>query len=151
MSGVDKCILDIIYHKHFLHWCRVVFIDQDKNQSIVARLEIPKLLNNIHTYSQNLGYSYFDFEWLRVFQNYRPITEIKRSLSVFNGNFNGEMTIFRHVAHGRQGSPRFKGDPRVGWNELEPNQSILSHSLTWYSKLGHFPIEIPIKKRKRLF
>ena len=56
-----------------------------------------------------------------------------------------KMTIFGHVANGRQGSPRFKRDPRVGWDELEPNRSYLSHFRTWYSKLGHFPIEIPIK------
>ena len=52
------------------------------------------------------------------------------------------------VAKGRQGLPRSKGDPRVGWDELEPNRSYLSHFPTWYSKYsksGHFPIEIPIK------
>ena len=55
------------------------------------------------------------------------------------------------VAKGRQGSPRVKGDPRVGWDELEPNRSYLSHFPTWYSKYsksGHFPIEIPIKNEK---
>ena len=56
-----------------------------------------------------------------------------------------KMVIFKHVAKGRQGLPRSKGDPRVGWDELEPNRSYLSHFPTWYSKLGHFPIEIPIK------
>ena len=40
------------------------------------------------------------------------------------------LAIFRH---GRQWSPRvsisprFKGDPRVGWDELEPNWSYLNH------------------------
>ena len=63
-----------------------------------------------------------------------------------------KMTIFRHgrqgsprVANGRQGFPRSKGDPRDGWDELEPNRSYLSHFTTWYSKSGHFPIENPIK------
>ena len=45
-------------------------------------------------------------------------------------------------------SPRFKGDPRVGWDVLEPNWSYLSNFPTWYSKLAHFPIEIPIKNEK---
>ena len=64
------------------------------------------------------------------------------------------MVIFKHVAKGRQGSPRVangrqgfpgsQGDPRDGWDELEPNRSYLSHFPTWYSKSGHFPIEIPI-------
>ena len=31
------------------------------------------------------------------------------------------------VAKGRQGSPRFKGDPRDGWDELKPDQSYFSH------------------------
>ena len=52
------------------------------------------------------------------------------------------------VANGRQGFPRSKGDPRDGWDELEPNRSYLSHFPTWYSKSGHFPIEIPIKNKK---
>ena len=62
------------------------------------------------------------------------------------------LTIFSHgrqgsprVADGRQGFPRSKGDPRDGWDELEPNRSYLSHFTTWYSKSGHFPIENPIK------
>ena len=37
---------------------------------------------------------------------------------------------------------------RVGWDELEPNRSYLSHFPTWYSKSGHFPIESPIKNEK---
>ena len=59
-----------------------------------------------------------------------------------------KMTIFRHVANGRQGSPRFKGDPRDEWDELRPDRSYLSHFPPWYSKSGHFPIEIPIKNKK---
>ena len=55
------------------------------------------------------------------------------------------MVIFKHVAKDRQGFPRSKGDPRDGWDELEPNRSYLSHFTTWYSKSGHFPIENPIK------
>ena len=31
------------------------------------------------------------------------------------------------VANGRQGFPGSKGDPRDGWDELEPNRSYLSH------------------------
>ena len=31
------------------------------------------------------------------FQNHRPITEIGRSLFVFNGNFNGEMAIILKI------------------------------------------------------
>ena len=58
-----------------------------------------------------------------------------------------KMPIIRHVTNGRQGSPRFKGDPRVGWDELEPNRSYLSHFPTWYSRSDHFPIEIPIRGR----
>ena len=64
--------------------------------------------------------------------------------------------IFRHVAispmvaKGRQGFPRSKGDPRDGWDELEPNRSYLSHFPTWYSKSGHFPIEIPLKTKSAL-
>ena len=54
---------------------------------------------------------------------------------------------WRHC-NGRQGSPRFKGDPRVGWDDLEPNRPYLSNFLTWYSKSGNFPIEIPIKNKK---
>ena len=46
-----------------------------------------------------------------------------------------------HFQTCRQGSPRFKGAPRVGWDELEPNWSYLSHFPTWYSKSGHFPIK----------
>ena len=38
------------------------------------------------------------------------------------------------VAKGRRKSPRFKGDPRVGWDELEPNWSYLGLFSTWYSK-----------------
>ena len=53
-----------------------------------------------------------------------------------------------HVGKWHKWSPRFKEDPRVGWDELEPNRSYLSHFPTWYSKLGHFPIEIPIKNEK---
>ena len=49
------------------------------------------------------------------------------------------------VAKGRQVSPRFKGDPMDGWDELKPDQSYLSHFQPWYSKSGQFPIEIPIK------
>ena len=51
------------------------------------------------------------------------------------------------VAKGRQVSPRFKGDPMDGWDELKPDRSYLSHFPPWYSKSGHFPIEIPIKMR----
>ena len=62
---------------------------------------------------------------------------------------NGQNDHFQawspRVANGRQGFPRSKGDPRDGWDELEPNRSYLSHFTTWYSKSGHFPIEIPIK------
>ena len=58
------------------------------------------------------------------------------------------LKIFRHVANGRQGSPRFKGDPRDGWDELKPDRSYLSHFPPLYSKSGHFPIEIPIKNEK---
>ena len=58
-----------------------------------------------------------------------------------------KMPIIRHVTNGRQGSPRFKGDPRVGWDESEPNRSYLSHFPTWYSRSDHFPIEIPIRGR----
>ena len=64
----------------------------------------------------------------------------------------GHKKIFSHfqawsprVAKCRQGFPRSQGDPRVGWDELEPNRSYLSHFPTRYSKSGHFPIEIPIK------
>ena len=53
------------------------------------------------------------------------------------------------VAQGRQGSPRFKGEPRDGWDELKPERSYLSHFPPRYSKSGHFPIEIPIKNEKR--
>ena len=52
-----------------------------------------------------------------------------------------KMTIFRHVANGRQGSPRFKGDPMDGWDELKPDRSYLSHFPPWYSKSGQFPIK----------
>ena len=64
------------------------------------------------------------------------------------GHFQAFSGMSPMVAKGRQGSPRFKGDPRVGWDELEPNRSYLSHFPTWYSKSGHFPIEIPIKNEK---
>ena len=40
-----------------------------------------------------------------------------------------------------------KGDPNNCLDELEPNRSYLSHFPTWYSKLGHFSIEIPIEKK----
>ena len=43
---------------------------------------------------------------------------------------------------------KVQGNPMVGWDELEPNRSYLSHFPTWYSKSGHFPIEIPIKNEK---
>ena len=60
------------------------------------------------------------------------------------------LTIFRHFQACRQGSPRFKGDPRDGWDELKPDWSYLSHFPPWYSKSGHFSIEIPIKNKKCL-
>ena len=64
---------------------------------------------------------------------------------------NGQNDHFQawspRVAEGRQGFPRSQGDPRDGWDELEPNRSYLSHFPTWYSKSGHFPIEIPIKNK----
>ena len=67
--------------------------------------------------------------------------------------FSRGIYVFTHlhwklVNQIRQGSPRFKGDPRVGWDELEPYRSYLSHFPTWYSKSGLFPIEIPIKNEK---
>ena len=34
---------------------------------------------------------------------------------------------------------------RQTWDELKPDRSHLSHFPQWYSKSGHFPIEIPIK------
>ena len=71
-------------------------------------------------------------------------------LSTWKWALSPKMAIFRHVANGRQGSPRFKGDPRDGWDELKPDWSYLSHFPPWYSKLGHFPIEIPIKNKKCL-
>ena len=44
------------------------------------------------------------------------------------------------------------GKKRSGWplglTPLEQNRSYLSHFPTWYSKSGHFPIEIPIKNEK---
>ena len=64
-----------------------------------------------------------------------------------------KLVIFKHVAKDRQGFPRSKGDPRDGWDELQPDRSYLNHFSTWYSKSGHFPIEIPINshlKRKWL-
>ena len=56
-----------------------------------------------------------------------------------------KMTIFRHVANGRQGSPRFKGDPRDGWDELKPDRSYLSHFPPWYSKSKSAPLKFPLK------
>ena len=55
-----------------------------------------------------------------------------------------------HFQACRQGLPGPKGDPRDGWDELEPDRSYLSHFPTWYSKSGHFPIEIPIKNENGL-
>ena len=73
-------------------------------------------------------------------------------LAIFEMAILGEIGHFQacrqwspRVVKSRQGSPRFKRDLRVGWDELEPNRSYLNHFPTWYSKLGHFPIEIPIK------
>ena len=43
---------------------------------------------------------------------------------------------------------KVQGDPRVGWDELKPDWSYLSHFPPWYSKSGHFPIEISIKTFK---
>ena len=67
-----------------------------------------------------------------------------------NGHFQACRQGSPRVANGRQGFPRSKGDPRDGWDELLPDRSYLSHFPTWYSKSGHFPIEIPIKKDKKL-
>ena len=72
------------------------------------------------------------------FQTYRPITGCQRSLF---------FRFFFHSDHFQAWSPKLakvQGGPQ-GWLRW-PNQSYLSHFPTWYSKSGHFLIEIPIKK-----
>ena len=67
----------------------------------------------------------------------------------------GWLAIFRHVGNDlnvplgvSSMHQTIKGDPRDGWDELKPDRSYLSHFPPWYSKSGHFPIEIPIKNEK---
>ena len=68
-----------------------------------------------------------------------------------------KITIFRHVGNDQIWPPvpssmhqTIQGDPRDGWDELKPDPSYLSHFPPWYSKSGHFPIELPIKNKKCL-
>ena len=72
-------------------------------------------------------------------------SKIGKNTKIHFGHFDHFQAWSPRVAKGRQGFPRSKGDPRDGWDELEPNRSYLSHFTTWYSKSGHFAIENPIK------
>ena len=94
-------------------------------------------------------------------QVYKKMQNLKLCLCFRNIFFLGEkgrkwskMTIFRHVGNDlnvplevSSMHQTIKGDPRDGWDESKPDWSYFP---PWYSKSGHFPIEIPIKNKKCL-
>ena len=102
--------------------------------------------------------------WQKIFRipsaegvNFFPYFFRKSSVRYGGGPITPKITIFRHVRNDQIWPPvpssmhqTIQGDPRDGWDELKPDRSYLSHFPPWYSKSGHFPIEIPIKKRKWL-
>ena len=66
-----------------------------------------------------------------------------------------KLAIFKHVGNGQNlrielmsVHQTIQGGPSNVLDKSEPNRSYQSHFPTWYSKLGHFTIEIPIKNEK---